>query len=89
MTWSEQALEEKLAEEAELMQTLIDCIGYLLKAEREAFLPLLDELVMPLLKLLLGDNCSNPPCLLTNAVCLVDDALEVRERATNTLVGAY
>ena len=40
-------LEDELSEEEALMTNIINAVGYVLKAQREAFLPIFDQLVAP------------------------------------------
>lgn len=75
-----QALFEHVSDEAELVRTLTDALGYLLKTERAAFLPLLEGELLDLLQALLGEDGQNPPSLVSVAVCLFDDCIEVRGR---------
>lgn len=68
---------ECVANEAELVRTLTDAIGYLLKAERAAFLPLFETELLHLLEVMLGEDGQNPAFLVQVAVCLFDDCIEV------------
>jgi hypothetical protein len=76
---------ETIAEEVDMMRHLTDCLGYLLKAERAAFVPVLDQMLLPLLEALLGQDANNPATLVSNAICLFDDAIEVRVAHHNPL----
>jgi len=87
-----EALLEAVGEEAGLMSELTDCMGYLIKSEREAFVPTFDAHVMPLLQALLtppGPGKKNPATLMTVAVCLFDDMVEYASPAAHKYLPTF
>ncbi len=81
------ALMEEVAGEVELMGTLTDCMGYLIKSERANFVPSFDEHVVPLVKAFLQG--SRPATLMTNAVCLFDDMIEYGSPAAHKYLNDF
>ena len=70
----EEAFEEELTEEEDLLATLVDAMGFLLKLHGEPFMGLVDEAVAPAFAPYLDP--SQPPALRTVAVCMLDDIFE-------------
>ncbi|CAM9202575.1 unnamed protein product [Chrysoparadoxa australica] len=67
-------LQESLEEEEEVMENLVDCLGYLMKGHGEAWFAVFDECVNPLFRQLLAKN--QAASLRWNAHCAFADALE-------------
>jgi hypothetical protein len=65
----------ELSSEQELLTSLVDSIGYLLKCYGPSFAPIFGELVAPTLGLYLGDGNGDIRARLA-AVCLFDDCVE-------------
>ena len=70
----EEAFAEVLEEEEDLLATLVDAMGFLLKLHGEAFMELIDQSVAPALAPYLDSN--QPESLQTVAVCMLDDMFE-------------
>ncbi|CAM9413811.1 unnamed protein product [Ascophyllum nodosum] len=67
-------LEDELAHEEEMMEHLVDSLGFLLKGHGPAFLHAFDKIVAPVFGALLART--QPTSLRWNAVCTFDDAIE-------------
>lgn len=86
------ALLEAVGEEAAMMSDLTDCMGYLIKAEREAFIPIFDAHVVPILQALLsppGPGKKNPATLTAVSVCLFDDMIEYASPASHKYLPTF
>lgn len=86
------ALLEAVGEEASTMSDLTDCMGYLIKAEREAFIPIFDAHVVPLLQALLsppGPGKKNPATLMAVSICLFDDMIEYASPAAHKYLPTF
>ena len=71
-----QALDEELEIEGDLMENLVDALGYCLKMHRAAFLPVFAKHVAPVFDHLL--NMQAPDTMLWNALCVFVDVVEVK-----------
>jgi hypothetical protein len=65
---------EQLEEEVELLTSLTDALGQLIKVHGEGFMPMFDAVIAPAFSAYLADD--HPAALQIIAVCLVDDAIE-------------
>ncbi len=65
---------EQLEEEEELLGSLTDSLGQLIKVHGEAFMPTFDAVIAPAFSVYLAPQ--HPVSLQIIAVCLVDDAIE-------------
>ncbi|CAM9453902.1 unnamed protein product [Ectocarpus sp. 13 AM-2016] len=75
--WDEEdneLLEEQIAPEEEVMEHLVDSLGYLLKGHGPAYLNVFDTVTAPVFGALL--ESSQPASLRSNAVCVFDDCVE-------------
>ena len=70
----EESFAEELEEEEDLLATLVDALGFLLKLHGEPFMELIDEKVAPAFAPYLDP--SQPAALQTVAVCMLDDIFE-------------
>jgi len=86
------ALLEEVGEEASMMSALTDCMGYLIKAEREAFIPIFDAHVVLILQALLsppGPGKKNPAILMAVSICLFDDMIEYASPAAHKYLPTF
>eukprot|EP00752_Nemacystus_decipiens_P011318 g10058.t1 len=67
-------LEEQIAPEEEVMEHLVDSLGYLLKGHGPAYLDVFDNVTAPVFGPLLAR--AQPASLRWNAVCVFDDVVE-------------
>lgn len=65
---------DEVEKEEDLLRTLIDCIGILLKLSGEDFMPVFDSSIAPAFSMYLAS--SQPEALQIMAVCMIDDAIE-------------
>lgn len=80
-------LDESLSNEEEILTSLVDCVGFLIKLHRERLLPYVSKVILPEILPWLDRTQQHEAVLLSSALCCCEDIIEYCGEQCGELVG--